>query len=153
MRNDRVLVIPDKPRLSILRFSFCLLYRSGQTSNLLNYIFFPFSRLSQASTPPRENITSPSHFLSSCLGVETMVSLTLSKKESLFFITTFIFSFYILPQTFVLIWTISFLSLIAKRTEIYFLWSILAPRITGSAVCILLVCSLFVYSYGIYSKI
>jgi hypothetical protein len=64
-----------------------------------------------------------------------MVSLKLSKKEALVFLTTFILSFYALPQIFVLIWAILFYAFMAKRNECYFLWSIIAPRITGSAVC------------------
>ena len=64
-----------------------------------------------------------------------MASISFSKAEVVFFVLSFFILFRSTSYLFVCagigLSTFFFL----KRKEFYFLWSIIAPRITGSAVC------------------
>jgi hypothetical protein len=66
----------------------------------------------------------------------TMAALRISNTESSFFVVLFLVLFAVRSPLLVLFAAIAlFAFFLHKRKEIYFLWSVVAPRINGDAVC------------------
>jgi hypothetical protein len=102
----------------------------------MNVKSYPTSPFGTYQFPPSSSCCTPGRSFSLFCRHTTTMALNISNTESSFFVVCFLVLFAVRSPLVVLFTAIALFALfLHKRKEIYFLWSIVAPRINGDAVC------------------